>query len=171
MNEGTVMKKRQVICTSCDRRQSWHVKLDSLPPEQNSKHTYLTTKIMLFSPHIWVFHQWLSGRESVCSAGDMQGTQVHSLVQEDLLKKEMATHSSILAWKIPWMEEPGRQSMGLQRVGHNWATSLSLSFHSASSWACGEHHTEIKCMSVHSWEGTVIPAVCLHTAWVTIVKL
>ena len=38
----------------------------------------------------------------------------------------MATHSSILAWKIPWMEEPGRlQSMGLQRVGHNWATSLT----------------------------------------------
>ena len=39
-----------------------------------------------------------------------------------------ATHSSILAWKIPWTEEPGRlQSMGLQRVRHNWATSLSLS--------------------------------------------
>ena len=39
----------------------------------------------------------------------------------------MATHSSTLAWKIPWTEEPGRlQSMGLHRVGHNWATSLSL---------------------------------------------
>ena len=37
-----------------------------------------------------------------------------------ILEKEMATHSSILAWKIPWMEEPGRlQSMGLQRVGHD----------------------------------------------------
>ena len=41
------------------------------------------------------------------------------------LEKEMATHSSTLAWKIPWMEEPGRlQSMRLQRVGHDWATSL-----------------------------------------------
>ena len=41
--------------------------------------------------------------------------------------KAMATHSSTLAWKIPWTEEPGRlQSMGLLRVGHNWATSLSL---------------------------------------------
>ena len=41
----------------------------------------------------------------------------------------MATHSNILAWKIPWMEEPGRlQSMGLQRVGHDWAISLSLSY-------------------------------------------
>ena len=47
-------------------------------------------------------------------------TRVQSLGQEDPLEKEMATHSSILAWKIPWTEEPGRlQSMGLQRVGHN----------------------------------------------------
>ena len=50
----------------------------------------------------------------------MQETQVQSLGQEDLLEKEMATHSSILVWKIPWMEKPGRlQSMGSQRVGHN----------------------------------------------------
>ena len=43
-----------------------------------------------------------------------------SLGREDLLEKEMATHSSILAWKIPWTEEPGRlQSMGSQRVGHD----------------------------------------------------
>ena len=46
--------------------------------------------------------------------------RVQSLGQEDLLEKEMATHSSILAWKIPWMKEPGRlQSMGSQRVGHD----------------------------------------------------
>ena len=50
----------------------------------------------------------------------MQETRVQSLGQEDLLEKEMATHSSILAWKIPWTEEPGRmQSMGLQTVGHD----------------------------------------------------
>ena len=48
-----------------------------------------------------------------------QDTQV-LLGQEDSLEKEMATHSSILAWRIPWTEEPGRlQSMGLQRIGHN----------------------------------------------------
>ena len=47
----------------------------------------------------------------------MQETQVRSLGQEDPLEKEMETHSNILAWKIPWMEEPGGlQSMGLQRV-------------------------------------------------------
>jgi len=50
----------------------------------------------------------------------MRETWVQSLGSEDLLEKEMATHSSILAWKIPWMEEPGRlQSMGSQRVGHD----------------------------------------------------
>ena len=49
----------------------------------------------------------------------MRETWVQSLGREDPLEKEMATHSSILAWKIPWMEEPGRlQSMGSQRVGH-----------------------------------------------------
>ena len=50
----------------------------------------------------------------------IQEIQVQSLGREDLLEKEMATHSSTLAWKIPWTEKPGRlQSMGLQRVGHD----------------------------------------------------
>jgi len=49
----------------------------------------------------------------------LQETRVQSLGWEDPLEKEMATHSSTLAWKIPWTEEPGGlQSMGLQRVGH-----------------------------------------------------
>ena len=49
----------------------------------------------------------------------MQETQVQSLGWEDPLEKEMAPHSSILAWKIPWTEEPGGlQSMGSQRVRH-----------------------------------------------------
>ena len=56
------------------------------------------------------------GKESVCNAGD----PVQSLGREDPLEKEMATHSSTLAWKIPWTEKPGRlQSMGSQRVGHD----------------------------------------------------
>ena len=56
----------------------------------------------------------------------MRETWVQSLGGEDHLEKEMATHSSTLAWKIPWMEEPRRlQSMGSQRAGHDWATSLS----------------------------------------------
>ena len=58
----------------------------------------------------------------------MWETWVRSLGREDSLEKEMATHSSTLAWRIPWTEKPGGlQSIGSQRVRHNWATSLSLS--------------------------------------------
>ena len=55
----------------------------------------------------------------------MQKTWVRSLGREDPLEKEMATHSNIFAWRIPWTEETGGlQSTGSQRVGHDWATSL-----------------------------------------------
>ena len=55
----------------------------------------------------------------------MRETWVRSLGWEDPLEESMATYSSILAWRIPWREEPGGlESRGLQRVGHNWATSL-----------------------------------------------
>ena len=58
----------------------------------------------------------------------MRETQVRSLDQEDPLK-EMVTHSSILAWRIPWMEKPdGLQSMGLQRVGYNWITNTDCTY-------------------------------------------
>ena len=61
---------------------------------------------------------------------ETQETRVRSLGWEDPLEKEMAIHSSTLAWKIPWTEEPSRlQSMGSQRVGYDQATSLSLSRH------------------------------------------
>ena len=54
----------------------------------------------------------------------VQETEVRSLGQEDPLEKEMATHSSILAWRIPWTEEPGGlQSTWLQRVRHDWVTT------------------------------------------------
>ena len=57
----------------------------------------------------------------------MWETRVQSLGQEYPLEEKMATHSHTLAWKIPWTEEPGGlQSMGLQRAGHNRATSLSF---------------------------------------------
>ena len=55
----------------------------------------------------------------------VQETQVWSLGQEDPLEKEMATPSSILAWKIPWTGEPGKlQPMGLQRVWHDFTTGI-----------------------------------------------
>ena len=82
----------------------------------------------LFSMHITSF--WSSPcptltraslvAQSVKDLPAVQETWVQSLGWEDPLEKEMATHSSILAWKISWTEEPGGlQSMGLQRVGHN----------------------------------------------------
>ena len=58
--------------------------------------------------------------QTVKSLPAMRETQVQSLGREDSLEKEMATHSSILAWKIPWTEEPGElQSRGWKRVGHD----------------------------------------------------
>ena len=58
--------------------------------------------------------------QTVKNLPTMQETQIQSLGQEDPLEKEMATHFSIIAWRIPWTEEPdGLQSMGSQRVGHN----------------------------------------------------
>ena len=99
------------------------------------------------------WHHWLDGRESEWTpgVGDGQGglaccsswgrkesdtterlnwteeTWVQSLGQRDPLQEGTATHFSILAWRIPWTEEPnGLQSMGQQRVGHNWATNTLM---------------------------------------------
>ena len=69
---------------------------------------------------IYVHIQRMLIAQSVKNLPAMQETQVRSLGWEDLLEKGVATHSSILAWKISWTEEPGGlQSMGSQRVGHD----------------------------------------------------
>ena len=66
----------------------------------------------------WGFPGGLDGKETGCSVGDPG--LIPGSSQEDPLEKEMATHSSILAWRIPWTEDPGGlQSMGSQRVGHD----------------------------------------------------
>ena len=82
---------------------------------------------MVFRRNCVVVERWqafpggLEGKASTCNAGD-PGSFPES---EDPLEKKMTPHSSTLAWKIPWTEEPGRlQSMGSQRVGHDWVTSL-----------------------------------------------
>ena len=69
-----------------------------------------------------------------------QETRVRSLGQEDPLEKVLATHSSILAWRIPWTEEPdGLQSMGSHRVGHDWATNTFF-FTYFSAWTISFYH-------------------------------
>ena len=76
-----------------------------------------------------VGHDWsdlaAAAEEMVENLPAMQETWVQSLGWEDPLEKDMATHSSILAWRIPWTEKPGvLQSMGSQRVGHDWVTHI-----------------------------------------------
>ena len=68
--------------------------------------------------YYWDFPGGSDGKESACKAGNL--TSIPGLGWEDALEQEMATHPCILAWEIPWTEEPGRlQSMGPQRLGHN----------------------------------------------------
>ena len=88
----------------------------------------------------------------------MRETQVWSLGQEDPLEKEMVTHSSTLAWRIPWIEEPGGlQSTGSQRVGHDWATSLTHLV-CALNWCCAWHAF----LRESYEEGTIITWVCRY---------
>ena len=78
-------------------------------------HTFWVVKMVLSLCGLRGFPGGSDGRASVCNEGE-PGLIPRS---EDLLEKEMATHSSILAWKIPWVEEPGGlRSMGSQRVRH-----------------------------------------------------
>ena len=89
----------------------------------------------------------------------MRETRVRSLGWEDLLEKKMAIHSSTIAWKIPWTEEPVRlQSIGLQRVRHDWATSLyftSLHFTSLQIQFTYDLNTVYVWFKYSLWDQTV----------------
>ena len=87
-----------------------------------------TTEVIWQQQHfrIWTCVRWFSGSVAK-NLPVMHKTWIWSLGQEDSLKKGVATHSSILAWRISWTEESGElQSMGSQRVGHDWATNTTL---------------------------------------------
>ena len=72
----------------------------------------------------WILYHWTSKEDLINVLLCISQTWVWSLGWEDSVEKEIATHSSTLAWKTPWAEEPGRlQSMGSLRVGHDWMTS------------------------------------------------
>ena len=92
--------------------------------------TLNTTARWIFSDMLWWFLRGLCpilgypGDSDGKVSAWMQETWVRSLDREDPLEKEIETHSSILAWRIPWTEEPGGlQSMGSQRVRHSWVTN------------------------------------------------
>ena len=108
----------------------------------------LEPQYMLTVIHQQVFPGGANGKEPACQCRT-QEMLVWSLGQEDLLEKEMATHSNILAWKIPWTEEPGGlQSTGSQRVGHNWATDRlsthTRTIHQWAKWLAQRHHDSSK---------------------------
>ena len=84
----------------------------------------LTNNVMISSGELCLSLCASPGAQTVKNLPAMRETQVRSLSQEDPLEKEMATRSSIVAWRIPWREEPGKlQSLGSQRVRNNWATN------------------------------------------------
>ena len=88
------------------------IQQDNWGSEQNQQYNW----------HSWQDTHLIEEPESPQKKRQQDSQQV-----EELAEKAMAPHSSTLAWKIPWTEEPGRlQSMGSLRVGHDWATSLSL---------------------------------------------
>ena len=90
-----------------------------------TKNDFIHQMLLLDYPlKIIILYYWASlVAQTVKCMPTMRETWVRSLGREDPLEKEMATHSSTLAWKIPWAEEPGRQhSMGSKRAGHNIVT-------------------------------------------------
>ena len=94
--------------------------------------------------------------EMVKHLSTMQETQDWALGWEDPLEKEMAIHSSTIAWKISWTEEPGRlQSIGSQRVRHDWATSLHFTDTPIHTWR------KLKKGRKHQYQGCE-----MHCSWV-----
>ena len=84
-----------------------------------------------FSLVLWLLN-------SVKNLPAVQETQVQSMGWEDALEKGMATHPSTLAWRIPWMEKPGRlQSMGSHRVGHDWSDLAGSFNYNLTVFCCG----------------------------------
>ena len=102
-----------------------------------SSSSYKDTNLIMVVPWWLIGHSSSLVAQTIKPLPTMRKTRVQSLGQEDPLEKEMATHSSSLARKIPWTEEPGRlQSTGSQRVGHDWASSFhftSLQSHHGGS--------------------------------------
>ena len=105
-----------------------HLQLPS--PVSCSRQCFSTPR--LWFPHLRIKTFYIIGLASQVAQWSrirlsMQEIRIQSLGRADALEKEMATHSSILAWRIPWVEEPGGvQSVESQRVGHDFMTSLFI---------------------------------------------
>ena len=110
-----------------------------LLPQEPKSHEHDSFRVLKTEPGNWCF--WASlVAQKVKHLFAMRETRVQPLGWEDPLEKEMATHSTTLAWKIPWTEGPGRlHSTESQRVRHDRATSLSLFFIMAEHSRDGAH--------------------------------
>ena len=143
------------------------------------KETAMRLTLSLFLDELRVLLRTSLVAQTVKRLPAVRETRVRSLGWEDPLEKEMAIHSRTIAWKIPWIEEPGRlQPMGSQRVGLNWATSLHLkgiTWEQLSRWtqisqdwywrealSMGRHGISICVWAVGMVTNTVLPVPAAH---------
>ena len=118
----------------------------------------------LYTENYTFFFKWDNAKH--VTQLDLFTQLFQTILYINMLEKEMATHSSILAWRIPWTEEPGGlQSTGSQRVGLDWATSLSLTFTTLrktrlSKWKDNPQTVRTR---LHIWQET-----CLQNIWRTL---
>ena len=119
-------------------------------------HLLLAFITFFFKCGVLCISGFFGGSEVKASASNVGG--LGSILRLKIpLEKDMAIHSSILAWRIPWTEEPGRlQSSGSQRVGHDWATSLSLSL------LCISYERQYPSLSYNLWFFFMISQKCSH---------
>ena len=165
------LKRRgKVLCYSLKYFQ-WSVNTMDIPTIMHLKITWTSSALIigrcslllfllaliflfLLSHRSWDFPGSSHGKESACSVGDLGW--IHDW--EDPLEEGMATHSSILAWRIPWTEEAGGlQSMGSQRVWHNWVTKHT---HRILSWS--KHFSAYKNFFSLSFSFVTIKFSCLR---------
>ena len=117
LEKGTATHPMAILCSILVWRIPWTEEPGGYSPwSHRVRHDWLTNAFTLGFPG------GSAGKESACSVGDLGS--IPGLRRP--LEEVTATHSSILAWRIPWTEEPGGlQSMGLQRVGYDWVTKHS----------------------------------------------
>ena len=130
-------KENPVICDNMDKTLKADAKLNKSDKERQIQGILDQHGFELPRPtYTWIFSPASLVAQMVKNLPAMRETWVWSLGLEDPLEKGMATHSSILAWRSPWTEEPGElQSMGSKRVGHDWVTNTHTNiYYTIYSW-------------------------------------
>ena len=124
----SVIKKEgnDVICNNVDATRDYHTKWNKSGRKTNTIWYHLSVESKMWHKWTYLWNRQVVAKGEAVEGGMEREVGLSKCQLLYIVEKEMATHSSILAWRIPWMEEPGRlQSMGSLRVRHDWATSLS----------------------------------------------